>query len=170
MEYDKLIIAAVESKSWMDVIRLAKQAMLEGADESFFGIKTGYLNIIQGNMYLMSELKPLFEACNFDVYTGHYGIILGYIKSGKINEKTLEENAVIITSSDSLASRLSEIDYPTTLLTGRCQYGRYDYSTNTRLEENKYVLTNKDGTTYTFDANSLKAVSREHRIDKIFED
>jgi hypothetical protein len=170
MEYNKLITSAVQSKNWMEVIKLAKQAMSEGADESFFGIKTGYLNIIQTDKHSMKRLVPLFEDCNFKVYSGHYGVILGYIKSGKITEKTLSEKSVIITSSDSLVARLAELDYPTTLLTGICEYGKYDFKNNVKIGIDKYILTNKEGTTYTFDENTIKAVSREYRIDKIFED
>ena len=57
MDYKQLILTALEKEDWAEIMNIASKARVELAEESYFGMKKGFVNIMI--MILMVSLKNI---------------------------------------------------------------------------------------------------------------
>lgn len=56
MDYNELILQALEEKNWDEIIALATQAKNTQLGEVFLGIRKGYVNLFNGYNNLLKEM------------------------------------------------------------------------------------------------------------------
>lgn len=175
MTIKEQIQKALDAEDWYSVMQLAAEARKNAvANEEYFGIRKEHISIFfgLGDSEEVEMFSNLLKIIGFKVFRGHHGKILRKVDKGEIKQNDKENRIAILTSSDSLKSRLEAIGF-------LCQEFRaigwslYCVSNNLPWEkiEDKFVIqnleTNKE---YIFDTNIVKALSRDLKIKSVLDE
>jgi hypothetical protein len=175
MTVKEQIQKALDAEDWYSVMQLAAEARKNAVNnEDFFGTKKEHISIFFGlgdieESVLFSEL---LKTIGFEVFRGHHGNILKRVRKGEIKQNDKENRIAILTSSDSLKSRLEAIGF-------LCQefraisWGLYCITKNMPWEkiEDKFVIQNLETKEdYIIDTNIVKAISRDLKIKSVLDE
>lgn len=168
MEYKKLIIEALDRDDWFEVMNIAEKARKEFFEESYFGMRKGFFNIIHTNSLnyafkVREDLEKHLNTMNIDYHSGNYVQILKKINKGVITNNTCLNNyTVLLTNSDTLKSKLSEINLPSIEFRAYEKTNRYDWKLMLENLETKQIFELNDAT--------CKGILREKQLISILDD
>jgi len=166
MNYVEEINKAVLLANWVEVSRLALLANEEkyhGENESYFGIKKGYINLIKCNFYTLNDLKDN-DIRLMECYS--QADVNRSIKEGQINNELINNNFVILFyTKDNVVTRLIKLGY-------KLQHFSLATRFSKKIDASRHTVKNlQTGIKTVFrNTSELIALEREKKIDKIFKD
>jgi len=186
--YYELIVESAAKNDWANIIRLATEASFDDENVTVFGIKKGFLNIFEGSYKNLSD--NLKEAGYVVFHLDKQIDATRAIRDGLITPQLIADNFVIAicdrpSAIMKLASAFSLNVFSLNVKSIGVESTKYISQSYTRpdgtiKEYHSYRsydiminLTNKktmEKYIFNADTNVFKALSRESRIDKIFED
>jgi hypothetical protein len=186
--YYELIVESAAKSDWANIIRLATEASFDNKNVTVFGIKKGFLNVFEGSY---KNLATNLKEAGYTVFFINKQIdATKAIRDGIITPQLIADNFVIVIcdrasaimklasafslnlfslNADSIGIESTKYVSWTQTLTNGGTKDHYSY----RSYETIINLTNKktmEKYVFNSDTNVFKALSRENRIDKIFED
>lgn len=172
IDYKQQVIEALEKDDWFKVMQIAEIARSITAEETYFGMKKGFFNVINTNRDYKVAKKLISKICT--VYSGTYAPIIKGIKSGKITEKTpsFENITAIVTNSDTMKTRLGEHKLPAIQFEFRTKTNRFDYPRPSQEEIwKKFILKNMEtNEEFEISEDIIKSIQRDKQINSILED
>ena len=176
MDYKKLILAALENNDWAEIMNIASKARGELAEESYFGMKKGFVNIMDNDDD--GKLKEYLTLMGVKVYSGHYNQIMKRCDKGEITDKTIQNNyVVVITRSDNLKGLLIEKNIPSILFSVDSDTNKWTRRWGATPEQKNEPLFYKfrieniaTKEVFNIDENVAKGLLREKNIDSILDD
>lgn len=174
MDYKQLILAALEKDDWAEIMNIASKARGELAEESYFGMKKGFVNIMDNDFD--GKLKEYLKLMGVKVYSGHYNQIMKRHDKGEITDKTIQENyVVVITRSDNLKGLLAEKNMPSVSFSVDYESNKWEKRWNPSMANDPlfYKFTIQNIATkeqFHIDESVAKGLLREKNIDSILDD
>jgi hypothetical protein len=174
MDYKQLILAALEKDDWAEIMNIASKARGELAEESYFGMKKGFVNIMDNDFD--GKLKEYLKLMGVKVYSGHYNQIMKRHDKGEITDKTIQENyVVVITRSDNLKGLLAEKNMPSVSFSVGYTSNKWEKRWNPSMANDPifYKFTIENIATkeqFLIDESVAKGLLREKNIDSILDD
>jgi len=113
MDYSTLIHKYTDEKNWDQVLLLANKAKLNDHQESYFGIRKGYVNLFEGwGGQFLSELGKIEG-----IYYAHIGnqpSLNKMIKKGTFSKELVADNFYLAgyDVSSAVIKRLEDLEYP----------------------------------------------------------